>query len=69
MVMAASMDAVAPPGINDSECFGCPTNSRLSVFKMYRRETLLRIRVMQAAKKTNGCDFTAAWDLIGASQL
>ena len=57
--MAAGMDAAAPPGINDSESFGCPniTYPRLSVFKMYNQETLLRIRVMQAAKtQMNGCD-------------
>ena len=35
LVMAACMDAAAPPGINDSESFGCPTYPRLSVFKMY----------------------------------
>ena len=57
MVMAACMDAVAPPGINDSESFGCPTYARILVFKIYSRETFLRIRVTQAAKTMrNGCD-------------
>ena len=57
MVMAVCMDAAASPGISESESYGYPTYPRHSVCKIYSQETLLKIRVMQAAKTMmNGCD-------------